>query len=179
MTDEIITASSIMQQYFNNTFNNNSFELPNVWKKVVSNIGKNYKKEEDEITLGEKLANNSKVIDLKNGVLLVEANHPGCVQYLKMYQKFILNGLKKSVPDLNIKNLAFRIAGTSVSLSESYEYSLKKEQELMSKKIEEQEKELNKVLKQPESKRNSQLPQDLLDKFKSIEESMLTNSANK
>lgn len=181
MSDNFITAASMMQQYFDNTLNKNAMELPNIWKKVVSKVGSNNTdtSDADHFSFGEKLANNSKVIDLKNGVLLVEANHPGCVQYLKMYQKFILTGLNRAVPELKIRNLAFRVAGTEVSLSESYEEGLKKEQKILSQKIEAQEKEINKVLKQPDNHKTSQLPQDLLDKFESIKESMLTNSGNK
>lgn len=175
MSDDVISSQQMIMNAFNLT-NIQGNELPTVWRKVVSRVGENNKSNEDEISFGEKLANNSHVVDLKNGVLLVEANHSGWIQYLKMYERFILNGLKMSVPNLTIKNLAFRVAGSQVSLSESYEDSLRKEQQKMNEKIEQQEQALNGVFKPQESKKESKLPQELLDKFESMRQSMLTNS---
>jgi len=131
--------------------------------------------------LGERLAGNTRVVDLKNGVLLVESDHPGWIQYLRMYQKFILTGLKMNLPNLKITNLAFRVAGEKVSLSDTYEQQLAKSRREMEKKIEEQEKQLKKYEKKSENKENvsSELPPELLAKFDSIRQSMLTNSDNK
>lgn len=117
----------------------------NVWRNVVSKIRTSHDDEDDEkrIPIGERLASNTRVINLKNGVLLVETDHSGWIQYLKVYQKFILRGLKMALPDLTINTLAFRIAGTNVNLSESYEDTLEKAKNDFSKKWEEDEKKLN------------------------------------
>ena len=63
----------------------------NVWRNVVSKIRTSHDDEDDEkrIPIGERLASNTRVINLKNGVLLVETDHSGWIQYLKVYQKFI------------------------------------------------------------------------------------------
>ena len=66
-------------------------EIGSVWNKVLSKIG--YKEgvtDSENNFIGKRLAANSKVVDLKNGVLLVETNHSGWIQYLRMYQNFIL-----------------------------------------------------------------------------------------
>jgi len=126
---------------------------------------------EKRIPIGERLAGNTRVIDLKNGVLLVETDHPGWIQYLKMYQKFIINGLKMNLPNLKISTLAFRVAGEKVSLSESYESQVKKERNEMEARLAKQEKELKKYDK--EKKTTSELPPELLAKFDSIRNSML------
>ena len=117
----------------------------NVWRNVVSKIRTSHDDEDDEkrIPIGERLASNTRVINLKNGVLLVETDHSGWIQYLKVYQKFILRGLKMALPDLTINTLAFRIVGTNVNLSESYEDTLEKAKNDFSKKWEEDEKKLN------------------------------------
>lgn len=175
MNDDIVSSQKMIMNAFNLT-NIQGNELPTVWRKVVSKVGENNKVNEDEISFGEKLANNSHVVDLKNGVLLIEANHPGWIQYLKMYERFILKGLKMQVPNLTIKNLAFRVAGSQVSLSESYEESLRREQQKMNERIDQQEQKLNNFYKQSEPKRESKLPQELLDKFESMKQSMLTNT---
>ena len=159
-------------------------QLPSAWKRVVSRIKSvNETSENDELSdkkfpLGERLASNTRVLDLKNGTLIVESDHSGWIQYLRMYQKFILNGLKMNLPNLKITNLAFRVTGEKVSLSESYDQQLKKSREEMAKKIEEQEKELKKFEDKKE-KPSSELPPELLAKFDSIRQSMLTNSDNK
>lgn len=180
MNEKIVSAADMMMQAAN--FGTSSAnEIFTVWKKVVSGVHSFKHEAEDSdkrMPLGERLAGNTRVVDLKNGVLLVETDHSGWIQYLRMYQKFILNGIRMNLPELKITNLAFRVAGEKVSLSESYEQQLKKSREEMAKKIEEQEKELRKFEDKKE-KPSSELPPELLAKFDSIRQSMLTNSDNK
>lgn len=181
MNDRIITAADMMLQAANiNVDSANA--ICNVWKKVVSKVH-SYKDEsensEKRVPIGERLAGNTRVVDLKNGVLLIETDHPGWIQYLRMYQKFIINGLKMNIPEIKITSLAFRVAGEKASLSESYESQLKKERKEMEARLEQQEKELKKY----EDKRSSagkkqenegsELPAELLAKFESIKNSML------
>lgn len=177
-----ISAADMMLKATNfSSFSNN--ELPNVWKKIVSKV-RSYKDEgedsEKRIPIGERLAGNTRVVDLKNDVLLVETDHPGWIQYLKFYQKFILNGIKMELPDLKINSLAFRVAGSSVSLSETYEEHLKKEKLAAQERLEKQEEELKKFEKNVENPDiNTSLPPEIMAKFDSIRQSMLTNSDNK
>lgn len=182
MNDEIISISDIMMQTVNSS-TSKIMKLPSVWRDVVFKVGKNnYKDDEEvEITFGEKLANNSHVVDLKNGVLLIEVNHSGWIQYLKMYQNFILKGLNQQLPDLKIKNLAFKVTGTQVSLSESYDEKLKKDQTEMNKKIEDEEKILDKIyadkkIGKKEPQKTKELPPEIAQRFESIRQSMLTKT---
>lgn len=180
MNEKIVSAADMMMQAAN--FGTSSAnEIFTVWKKVVSGVHSFKHESEDSdkrMPLGERLAGNTRVVDLKNGVLLVETDHSGWIQYLRMYQKFILNGLRMNLPELKITNLAFRVAGEKVSLSESYDQQLKKSREEMAKKFEEEEKQLKKFEDKKE-KPSSELPPELLAKFDSIRQSMLTNSDNK
>ena len=180
MNEKIVSAADMMMQAAN--FGTSSAnEIFTVWKKVVSGVHSFKHESEDSdkrMPLGERLAGNTRVVDLKNGVLLVETDHSGWIQYLRMYQKFILNGLKMNLPNLKITNLAFRVTGEKVSLSESYDQQLKKSREEMAKKFEEEEKQLKKFEDKKE-KPSSELPPELLAKFDSIRQSMLTNSDNK
>ncbi len=183
MSDKIISCSDMMMQVAN-LGTSPANEICNVWKKVVSKVH-SYKDEaedsEKRVPIGERLAGNTRVIDLKNGVLLVETDHPGWIQYLRMYQKFIINGLKMNLPDLKISSLAFRVAGEKVSLSESYENQVAKEKKEMAARLEKQEQELakydNKKLAAASSGNSknpgSTLPPELLAKFESIRNSML------
>ena len=173
MNNQIISAADSMMQV-GNIGTSEANEICSVWKKVVSGVH-SYKHESEDsekrIPIGERLAGNTRVIDLKNGVLLVETDHPGWIQYLRMYQKFILTGLKMKLPDLKITNLAFRVTGEKVSLSESYENQLAKERKDMEAKLEKQEKELKKYEKKNSTA--STLPPELLAKFDNIRNSML------
>lgn len=158
-------------------------ELPSVWKNVVSGIHSNKFESEDSekrMPIGERLAGNTRVIDLKNGVLLVETDHPGWIQYLNMYKKFILTGLKMKLPELKITSLAFRVAGSQVSLSETYEEHLAREKKQAEEKFEQQEQQLNNYYKNKklpvENKPvKSELPPEMLSIFESIKQDMLTN----
>ena len=186
MNEKIVSAADMMMQAAN--FGTGSADkIFTVWKKVVSGVHSFKHESEDSdkrMPLGERLAGNTRVVDLKNGVLLVETDHSGWIQYLRMYQKFILNGLKMNLPELKITNLAFRVAGEKVSLSESYEQQLKKSREEMSKKIEEQERQLASYEQRASKKfpaaassgnncnKSSQLPEELLAKFESIKKSI-------
>lgn len=183
MNERIISAADMMLRAANiNTESAN--EICSVWKKVVSGVHSYRHESEDSekrIPIGERLAGNTRVIDLKNGVLLVETDHPGWIQYLKIYKKFILNGLKMNLPNLKITSLAFRVAGEKGNLSESYENQLARERKEMAAKIERQENELKKYERNSENdkKTSAELPPELLAKFDSIRKSMLTNSDNK
>lgn len=177
MNDRIISAADMMN-FASSLISKNENELPGVWRKVVSKIGKKNEEDDEALTLGEKLAANSHVVDFKNGILLVEANHSGWIQYLKFNEKFILQGLKWSLPDLKISSLAFRVAGSKVSLKDSYDDLVKKDKQEMAQKIEQQEKELSKLGKnQPEKKEGeTELPDELKERFARLRQSMLTNS---
>lgn len=148
----------------------------NVWKNVVSKIKTSHDNEDDErrIPIGERLASNTRVVNLKNGVLLVETDHAGWIQYLKVYQKFILKGLKMALPDLTINTLAFRIAGSNVDLSESYEDTLEKAKNTFEKKWNDEDKKIESFSsdKINESKESSELPPELAKIFEDIRQSM-------
>ena len=121
--NRILSASDFMSRFTNIDFSK-SDRLTNVWKKIVSKISvTKFESENSEkrMSIGERLAGNTRVVDLKNGILLIETDHSGWIQYLRTYQKFILNGLKKELPDLNISSLAFRQAGSNVNLYNTYD----------------------------------------------------------
>lgn len=177
MNNQIISAADIMMQVAN-IGTSEANEICNVWKKVVSGV-KSYKHDSEDsekrMPLGERLAGNTRVIDLKNGVLLVETDHPGWIQYLRMYQKYILTGLKMNLPELKITNLAFRVSGEKVSLSEAYNQELVRARKQQAALIEKQEKELSKFMPAAASsgnKNKSELPPELLAKFNSIKQSI-------
>lgn len=117
MTDEnLISAQEMIMTAFTNieraeVEKNN--KLLKTWRLTLESIRSNAKNGEN---LGINLYSHSRVIDLKNGILLIEADHPAWIQTLRIYQKYILTGLKRGVPDVKISSLAFRLRGTNAEL---------------------------------------------------------------
>lgn len=56
---------------------------------------------------GEDMVSHSFVKDLTNGILLIEADHPGWIQLLQMRKKTILKNIHKFYPELDIINIRF------------------------------------------------------------------------
>jgi hypothetical protein len=66
---------------------------------------------------GQNLYYHSKIVDLKNGVLLVEVDHPGWIQLFQISQNYILKGFKRNAPELKISVLSFRLKGQKAEIS--------------------------------------------------------------
>ncbi|MBR5400663.1 MAG: DUF721 domain-containing protein [Treponema sp.] len=185
---EIIGMSKIMEQcrIFSQS---EEGSLPSVWRRVVSKIkSPSETVEKDEysdkrIPLGERLASNTRVLDLNKGVLIIESDHPGWIQYLKFYQKFILKGLEMESPDLKIRSLAFRLKNQEADPVDVYEQALQKAKEEYARQQAKTEQQVEKFYESAEKEKKapekdkkpeSQLPPELLAKIDSIRQSMLT-----
>ncbi|MCR4789532.1 MAG: DUF721 domain-containing protein [Treponemataceae bacterium] len=151
--DEIISA---LFDNINASEMKESVQLFSRWKDIVSTISTS--KLEGNKT-GLQLAAHSRVIDLKNGILLVEADHPAYIQLLQMYKKYILTGLKRNFSNLEIKSLAFRLKGSDAKIHD---------------RVEEEKKE---SVKKPDPSSyiiNENLAPELQDLFKQMRDSILT-----
>ncbi|MGP1587484.1 MAG: hypothetical protein ACTTHG_04000 [Treponemataceae bacterium] len=117
-TDEIIG------QIFGNSDNNEKFkqaiELNNKWEKIVGSISSSMN---DKNRLGQFLAAHTRIIDLKNKILMIETDHPGYIQILQMYNSYILRGIKMKYPQLEINSIAYKLKNTDVHLHEIPEES--------------------------------------------------------
>jgi hypothetical protein len=148
MNNEIIDSSKMMMNIMGNSLFMQTDNVGSVWKRVVSKI-RNFNDDENNdkhMPIGERLAGNTRVIDLKKGILLVEVDHPGWVQYLRMYQKFIITGIKRELPELKINTMAFRQTGSSARLNDDYEERLANARKQFSQKLDEQDKEIEEFL---------------------------------
>lgn len=58
---------------------------------------------------GRDIAAHSHVADVRNGVVLVEVDHPGWMQLLQMKQERVLKAMQSAYPELEIHALRYRI----------------------------------------------------------------------
>ena len=181
--NDVISMNEMLKD-FQGMIDPETSKICSVWEKVVSRI-KSYNDEESDITMGEKLAQNTHAVDLKKGVLLVEATHSGWIQYLRLYQKFIIKGLSMECPDLKIRSLAFRTRGSEVNLFDGYDDLVEKSRKEQNKVIEKTSKEVEEFYKNdkknssknPKNNKNDMNPElknEIADLYGAFEESMLT-----
>ena len=88
-----------------------------VWQKVLLGIKTSANPNE-----GRNLAEHSRIIELKKGVLFIETDHPGWTELLRMHKKFILRGIEMYAPGLGVQTLAFRLKGQRGNIT-GQEYS--------------------------------------------------------
>ena len=55
------------------------------------------------------LAKHSQIVDLNKDILVVEADHSGWIQRLKMEEAVILKRISREYPELNIKKMQFKL----------------------------------------------------------------------
>ena len=63
--------------------------------------------------VGPRLAAHSRVIDVHNGLLVIEAEHPGWIQLLQMRQSGILLEVAHRYPELGLRGIVFRLTDSS------------------------------------------------------------------
>lgn len=133
----VMSASEMISRVFSNITRNdieNGNKVISTWRKTVESINPN----------GPNIAAHSTVVDLKNGVLLIEADHPGWIQLLQMHKKYILTGLNRNIKELKIDTLAFRLKGSNFQLSdEQTKLNEEKERERMQRKLDDESKVLD------------------------------------
>lgn len=182
MMDSAEFISRLMQTIEANTFNQNS-QLVNTWKKVVGSV-KNY---------GERLTAHTQVVDIKNGVLLVETDHSSWNQILQLNSRYIIKGMNMYVPDLKIRSLAFKARGSEAKLFDTYEEALEKSRAATRLQMEKDEKTINEFYEKLGSSKaqenlqnndeNLQQPVkiegELAEKLERLRNTMLTSNEDK
>jgi hypothetical protein len=108
--ETIFSASDLVSAVFDNIASGdlkNAQTVTRSWRNIVCGI--NAPNPRDDPNRGEKMYTHSKVLDLKNGSLLIETDHPGWTQLFHIHRKYILSQLKKAAPELNITSLSFKL----------------------------------------------------------------------
>ena len=81
-------ADTLISNFFSNISSsvNEANKTVSVWREVLLSI-KSHRID------GSQLADHSRIIELKNGNLLVETDHPGRIQLFQMYKNYIQTGI--------------------------------------------------------------------------------------
>jgi len=175
--EEIRSFGDIINSSFKNISKadyNNSNSLLSIWEKVLLRIRSNINPNE-----GRNLASHSRVVDFKNGILLVEADHPGWIELLQLHKRYIINGLNMENRAVKVESLAFKLKGKQGNLfdPEEHKYSTEEVKEEIMRRAEEEEKKLNNFkLNDEKVTQNKELPPELALIFEDLRKNMLTNS---
>ena len=180
MNEEIVNINELIHRTFENISVEGSKSANRIvesWRNVLSRIKSvNPQMNPNE---GENLIDHSRVVDLKNGMLLIEADHPGWISLLQFHKKFILKGMQMSVPDANINSIVFRLRGTRDEISSPCERE-KIVRANIEKRIESEEKNLNQANLSHQNVQKSykieELPPELAEIFADLKNTMLTKS---
>lgn len=181
LMDSAEFISRLMKTIEANAFDQNS-KLVNTWKKVVGSV-KNY---------GERLTAHTQVVDVKNGILLVETDHSSWNQILQLNSRYIIKGMNMYAPELEIRSLAFKARGSEAKLFDTYEEALEKSRAASLEQMEKNEKKISEFYqklessKQPESSEKDGIPAqpvkiegELAEKLERLRNTMLTSNEDK
>lgn len=132
------------------------------WKSIITSI-KSYVNPE----CGNTMYDHSKILDIKDGVILLQVDHPGYIQLFETHKKYILRGIEMKIPQLKIKNFSYK-------LDKKNDFNTQRDltREEMEKII---EKQSNSVKISPENGEKKEYPPELESIFARMRESILTN----
>jgi predicted nucleic acid-binding Zn ribbon protein len=98
------TAGDIVKEYFQEILSGKTGEtikLFSSWKSIVN----------DMFSInGSELAKHSRIVDIKDGILTIEADHPGWVFTLKTKTEEILTYYQNRFPDFEIEKNKFQLS---------------------------------------------------------------------
>ncbi|MFA5851182.1 MAG: DUF721 domain-containing protein [Spirochaetales bacterium] len=72
--------------------------------ELYSGFGRSWK-----TIAGSRLGEHSRPVDIRRGILIVEAEHQGWMQLLQLQQDKILEEIERKFPDLKISGIAFKL----------------------------------------------------------------------
>lgn len=178
MNEEIKPISQLINATFSNIHIEdveNANETFSAWKKTVCSI-KSLNPNE-----GNNLYDHSRIVDMKNGIVMVEADHPGWIQKLQFYKDYIVRGLKQQLPQMEIRNIVFKLSGSSFMFDHSRNDEKSKERAFkkLEKNLEEQSQITQKFMKNEQnSAKKRELPPELAQMFDNLRKNMLTKNEN-
>jgi len=130
--DKVVSAAEAISSLFDHISAEqiqNTDTTLSVWKKILFSIDERKARRDGQKSYtGENLYYHSSIVDRKNGVLLIETDHPGWIQLFQMHQAYIVRGFKKFAPELKISTLSFRLKGQRAEIFGKNDPSTREEQ---------------------------------------------------
>jgi len=165
--NEKYSASQIIQRVFGTVHHEgvqHAANLENHWKAVVCSIQGN----------GLNMFDHSRIIDLKNHVLLVETDHPGWTQLFQFHRKFIVHQLSRLVPELEIRTLSFRLISAKNEGGQGLRDITREEAERAADRRCPETGESGNTSTEPSREPAPEIPEELRALFRDLEKSLLT-----
>lgn len=129
---EIQSASEIISSIFNKNIGNNVLtevsELASGWNEILISLQSSQRKNKN--LDGSNLADHSRIIDIKNNILIIETDHPGWIQLHKLYERTILKKLSLKFPTLKIRTIGY-VLKKEYDYTEDRKTSVKEEMDKM------------------------------------------------
>lgn len=96
----------------------------NKWKSVIEEVFPNHNNETDS----PPILNHVRVLDVDKGIVHIEVDHPGWIQTMQFKRKQVVYKLQKAFPVLEIRTLAFHLAGDTIYNSSKNEQPLTRDE---------------------------------------------------
>jgi predicted nucleic acid-binding Zn ribbon protein len=65
--------------------------------------------------VGDSMAAHARLVDVRNGVLIVEVDHPGWLQMVRLRQDALLEAARGAVPAVSLEGIRVRVGGPETS----------------------------------------------------------------
>lgn len=145
------------------------------WEKILLSIKSTVLPE-----AGRKMLDHSEIIDIKDGIMVIEIDHPGWKQLFETYRNYILRGLKMKIPQITVDAITYRLKkGDTVIKSNLSTRNEKKSDEKVIIKTE--KKEINHPTQEDSLQNNTakEIHPELKKMFDSLREAMEKRQNNK
>ena len=140
-------------------------QIKNKFQEIICKI-KEKNSDGEYYNAGEIINDHCKIVDFKNGMIMIETDHPGWTQKLQFHKNFILTGLKQAFPELNIRSLSFRLKGDNFKLCDIRNEEKKEESA--------EEKANKKEISERFEQNKKNLPPELALKLEKLKNTILT-----
>lgn len=179
--NEINPFSSIVNSVFSKmgTSREGDVRLLDAWSRILMRIKSPVNENE-----GSNMAEHSRVVDLKKGILFVEVDHPGWMELIQLHRNYIMRGLSIECPDVEITNLAFNLKGNRDDVGKNFDYgkNFAEEKKRFNEKLEAEEKVISSSTPQmggntvESGKKTVEMAPELEKLMEKLKNDMLTNS---
>jgi predicted nucleic acid-binding Zn ribbon protein len=68
-----------------------------------------------EEIVGNKMASHARLVDVRNGILVVEVDHPGWLQMFRLRQDALLETVRGALPDVLLEGIRVRVGGREIA----------------------------------------------------------------